>query len=141
MTLPIVRAARTLQVLLVDDDPAIRFILNFTLDGHPDLHVVGEASNGVDAVSLVERIRPDAVIVGVQMPFMDGLTAAKIMKRVSPQTKIVMFSAVTAPTLIEKAFDIGADLYLSKTTPPSDLANAVVRLCVEHPSGSWSHSA
>jgi len=137
---PVVRAARTFQVLLVDDDPAIRFMLHFTLDSHPDLRVVAEATNGMDAVSLVERIRPDAVIVGVQMPFMDGLTAAKIMKRVSPETRIVMFSAVTARPLVEKAFEMGADLYLSKTTPPSDLVNAVVRLCVE-PSGSWSHSA
>jgi two-component system response regulator DesR len=142
MTLPFSRAGRTFHILLVDDDPGIRFMLHATLDRHPALHVAAQASNGVDAVSLVERIRPDAAILGVQMPFMDGLTAAKLMKRVCPDTKIVIFSSATCPASVEKAFTAGADLFLSKTTPPSELAKVVERLCVdEAPSSSWSHSA
>src|SRR5439155_2471181 len=116
LTSALLRALRTFHVLLVDADPAIRFMLQFALDRHPGLHVAAEASNGVDAVSLVERIRPDAVILGVQMPFMDGLTAAKLMRRVSPETKIIIFSALTCPASIENAFTAGADIFLSKTT-------------------------
>jgi DNA-binding NarL/FixJ family response regulator len=141
MTSPLARAARTFHVLLVDDDPAIRFMLQFTLERHPGLHVAAEASNGVDAVSLVERIRPDAVILGVQMPFMDGLTAARHMKRVNPDTRVVMFSAVTAPAFVERAFDAGADLYLSKTTPPTEVADAVVGACASPVSAVWHSSA
>ena len=126
---------------MVDDDPAIRFMLHFSLDRHPGLHVAAEATNGVDAVSLVERIRPDAVILGVQMPFMDGLTAAKLMKRVSLETRIVMFSAVTTPSLVQKAFEAGADLYLSKTTPAGELGEAVVGVCVRARSGLWPITA
>jgi two-component system response regulator DesR len=126
---------------LVDDDPAIRLMLQFTFDRHPRLHVVAEAWNGVDAVSLVERMHPDAAILGVQMPFMDGLTAAKIMKRVSPETKIVIFSSATCTTSIEKAFTAGADFVLSKTTAPSELADVVERLCGEGVPSSWSDSA
>jgi DNA-binding NarL/FixJ family response regulator len=129
------------HVLLVDDDPAIRFMLQATLESHHGLHVAAEASNGVDAVSLVERIRPDAVILGVQMPFMDGLTAAQLMKRVSPETKIVIFSALSCPASIEKAFTAGADLFLPKTTPPSELADVVERLCAQEAPSAWSHSA
>ena len=129
------------HLLLVDDDPAIRFMLQSTLDRHPGLRVAAEASNGFDAVSLVERIRPDAVILSVQMPFMDGLTAAQLMKRVAPETKIVIFSALSCAAWIEKAFTAGADLFLPKTTPPSELANVVERLCAEESPSAWSHSA
>jgi DNA-binding NarL/FixJ family response regulator len=116
-------------------------MLQFTIDRHPGLHVVAEASNGVDAVSLVERIRPDAVILGVQMPFMDGLTAAKHMKRVSADTRIVMFSAVTAPALVQRAFEAGADLYLSKMTSPIEVADAVVGACLSPVPASWHNTA
>jgi len=133
--------ARRFHVLLVDDDPAIRFMLQVTLDRHPGLRVAAEASNGVDAVSLVERIRPDAVILSVQMPFMDGLTAAQLMKRVAPETKIVIFSALSCPASIEKALTAGADLFLPKTTPPSELADVVERLCATEFPSAWSHTA
>jgi DNA-binding NarL/FixJ family response regulator len=105
------------------------------------LRVVAEASNGIDAVSLVERIRPDAVILGMQMPFMDGLTAAKHMKRVSPETRIVMFSAVTATAFVERAFSAGADLYLSKMTPPTEVAASVVGACLSPVSAVWHNTA
>lgn len=116
-------------------------MLQATLERHPGLHVVAEASNGVDAVSLVERIRPDAVILCVQMPFMDGLTATQLMKRVSPETKIVIFSAVTCPGSIENAFIAGADLFLPKTTPPLELADVVERLCAAESPSAWMYSA
>ena len=116
-------------------------MLQSTLESHPGLRVVAEATNGVDAVSLVERVRPDAVILSVQMPFMDGLTAAQLMKRVSPETKIVIFSALSCPASIEKAFTAGADLFLPKTTPPAELANVVERLCADGSPSVWSYSA
>ena len=141
MTLPFMRAARTFHLLLVDDDPGIRFMLHATLDRHPALHVAAEASNGVDAVSLVERIHPDAAILGVQMPFMDGLTAAKHMKRISPDTRIVIFSAITAPAFIDRALSAGADLYLSKMTPPNEVADAVVGACATPVSAVWHNTA
>jgi DNA-binding NarL/FixJ family response regulator len=124
-------APRTFHVLVVDDDPAMRLMVRAMLERDRRLHVVAEAFNGVDAVGLVERTSPDAVILGLQMPFMDGVTAAGLIKRVSPATAVIMFSAVTAPSLIEKAYDAGADLYLSKTARPAELADAVDRLCAQ----------
>jgi len=124
-------ASRMFHVLLVDDDPAMRLMVRAMLERDTRLHVVAEALNGVDAVGLAERMRPDAVILGLQMPFMDGVTAARLIKRVCHTAAVIIFSAVTTPTLVEKAFDAGVDLYLSKTTPPAELADAVNRLCVQ----------
>jgi len=124
------RARRIFHVLVVDDDPAMRLMVRAMLEHDPRLHVVSEAFNGRDAVAIVERTCPDAVVIGMQMPFMDGITAASLIKRVCPQTSIVIFSAATTRTLMQKAFDAGADLYLSKTTRPNELADAIDALCL-----------
>lgn len=124
-------AQRIFHVLVVDDDPAIRLMVRAMLEQDRRMHVVAEAFNGRDAVGLAERMCPDAVVLGVQMPFMDGLTAARLIKRVCPQTSIVIFSAVTTTALMQKALEAGADLYLSKTAEPLELADAINRVCVK----------
>jgi len=124
-------AQRIFHVLVVDDDPAMRLMVRAMLERDRRLHVSAEAFNGKDAVSLAERTRPDAVVLGVQMPFMDGITAAGLIKRVCPNTAVIIFSAVTTTTLVRKACDAGADLYLSKTTRPAELADAINGLCVQ----------
>lgn len=122
-------ARKTFQVLIVEDNPTMRLMVRSMLERDPRLRVMAEAFNGVDAVGLVERLCPDAVVLGVQMPFMDGVTATRLIKRVCPSTAVLLFSAVSAPSLRQQALDAGADLYLSKTTPPADLAEAIVGLC------------
>jgi DNA-binding NarL/FixJ family response regulator len=124
-------ARKTFHVLIVEDNPTMRLMVRSMLERDDRISVAAEAFNGIDAVGLVERLCPDAVIIGVQMPFMDGVTAARLIKRVCPTTAVIMFSAVMAPALMQQALDAGADLYLSKTTPPSELSDAVVRVCRE----------
>ena len=124
-------APRIFHVLVVDDDPAMHLMVCAMLERDRRLHVVAEAFNGKDAVTLVERTCPDAVVLGLQMPFMDGITAAGLIKRVCPNTAVIIFSAVTTTTLVQKAFDAGANLYLSKTTKPAELADAINGLCVQ----------
>src|SRR5205809_7924534 len=75
-------APRIFHVLVVDDDPAMHLMVCAMLERDRRLHVVAEAFNGKDAVTLVERTCPDAVVLGLQMPFMDGITAAGLIKRV-----------------------------------------------------------
>ena len=124
------RADRIFRVLVVDDDAAMRLMARTMLDRDPRLQVISEAFNGKDAVAIAERTCPDAVVLGLQMPFMDGITAASLIKRVCPNTAVIIFSAVTTTTLVQKAFDAGADLYLSKTTRPAELADAINLLCL-----------
>ncbi|HEV2685579.1 MAG TPA: response regulator transcription factor [Actinomycetota bacterium] len=114
---------------MVEDDPAMRLMVRAMLERDPRLHVVAEAFNGRDAVGIVERTCPDAVVLGVQMPFMDGITAAGLIKRVCPQTSVIIFSAVSTGTLMQKALEAGADLYLSKMVRPGELADAIDRVC------------
>src|SRR5205823_3388312 len=92
-------APRIFHVLVVDDDPAMRLMVRAMLERDRRLHVVAEAFNGKDAVTLVERTCPDAVVLGLQMPFMDGITAAGLIKRVCPNTAVYIFSAVTMTVL------------------------------------------
>jgi len=123
------RAQRIFHVLVVDDDPAMRLMVRSMIERDPRLQVISEAFNGRDAVAMAERTCPDAVLLGLQMPFMDGITAAGLIKRVCPNTSVIIFSAVTTTTLVQKAFDAGADLYLSKTTPPAELVDAINMMC------------
>ncbi len=125
-----VRAHRVFHVVVVDDDPAMRLMMRAMLDQDPRMHVTAEAFNGYDAVAIAERTCPDAIVIGMQMPLMDGATAARLIKRVCPHTSVIIFSAVTTTTLVQRAFDAGADLYLSKTARPSELADAIHLLCV-----------
>jgi DNA-binding NarL/FixJ family response regulator len=124
------RAERIFRVLVVDDDPAMRLMVRAMLERDPRLDVISEAFNGKDAVAMAERTCPDAVVLGMQMPFMDGITAASLIKRVCSNTAVIIFSAVMTPTLVQKAFDAGVDLYLSKTTRPGELADAIHALCL-----------
>jgi DNA-binding NarL/FixJ family response regulator len=116
--------------LVVDDDAAMRLMMRTMLERDPRLQVISEAFNGRDAVAMAERACPDAILIGLQMPFMDGITAAGLIKRVCPTTSVIIFSAVTTTSLVQKALDAGADLYLSKTTPPAELVDAIMLMCV-----------
>ena len=126
------RAERVFHVVVVDDDASIRSMVRAMLECDRRLHVVGEAFNGTDAVHLVERTCPHAVVLGVQMPFIDGISAARMIKRLCADTAVIVFSTATDPMVIKKALEAGADRYLPKTTPPESLADAIEEACVAH---------
>jgi CheY-like chemotaxis protein len=80
-------------VLIVDDEEEIRHVLRLLCEG-ADLEVVGEAENGVEAIPLALRFQPDFVILDYMLPRLDGEGAAEIMRAVTPESKIVAFSAI-----------------------------------------------
>lgn len=100
-------AAGRSTILIVDDDEDIRDVLRMTfeLDG---FEVVGEADNGLDAVTLTMRHRPEFVVLDYQMPVQDGERTANILRSVAPETRIVAFSGVIRST------PDWADAFLSK---------------------------
>lgn len=95
------------SVLIVDDDVEIRHVLRLLCETN-DLEVVGEAQNGVEAVTIALREQPDFVILDYMMPRLDGEGTAEILRTIAPEAKIVAFSAV----LEEKPE--WADAYLNK---------------------------
>jgi DNA-binding NarL/FixJ family response regulator len=120
---------RALDVLIVDDEADIRFMLAFAVRAYPGLRVAGEAVNGAHAIEMLETACPDAVLLDVQMPVMGGIEAIRSIKERCADTKIVMYSAAEGTQLVEQALDEGADLYLLKGTPPSKIMETLVALC------------
>jgi DNA-binding NarL/FixJ family response regulator len=118
-----------LEILVVDDEPDIRFMLRMTLGREPGMEIVGEASNGVEAVKLVREKCPDAVLLDIGMPVMDGIEATPYIRTACAKTKIVIFTAYINENLLQRALDLGADLCLPKTTPPKEITRTVVHLC------------
>ncbi|MEA3340459.1 MAG: response regulator transcription factor [Chloroflexota bacterium] len=81
-----------IKILLVDDQPSVRQGLRMRLALEPDLAVVGEASNGVEAIELTQSLTPDVVVMDVEMPEMDGITATERLGEMSPHVTVVMLS-------------------------------------------------
>ncbi len=114
-----------IRVLIVDDSPFIRLALKKLLSSASDIKVVGEASNGKDAVKLVQELKPDVITLDINMPLMDGLTALGEIKRVCPECKVIMVSALTKEGAREtiEALQKGAIDFITKPTDYQELFN------------------
>ena len=112
-----------LRVLLAEDEALIRLDLAEMLTD-AGYEVVGQASNGEEAVSLADSLQPDLIIMDVKMPVMDGLTAAETIgeKRICP---VIMLTAFSQKELVERARDAGVMAYIVKPFTQADLAPAV----------------
>jgi two-component system, NarL family, response regulator NreC len=112
-------------VLLADDHPIVRQGLRRLLEGESNLRVVGEASNGLEAVQLVEKFKPDILIVDIVMPELNGLEVLKQVRERSPGTCSIVLSMQSADVYVVEALKAGALGYVLKETGPSELVNAV----------------
>lgn len=121
-------AETAVRVLIADDAPDIRLLLKMYLSDSR-LEVVGEATNGAEAVELVGAEKPDAVILDLAMPVMDGLEAIPLIKQRSPDTKIVVLSGFEADRMAERALGLGADTYLQKGVALGDISQMLWNLC------------
>ena len=119
---------RRVGLLIVDDDASMRDLLRLTFDLHPQMEVLAEAANGSDAVKAAEQHKPDAVILDVMMPGTDGLEALPRILDVSPDSKIIVFSAYATVPIVQQALEAGASLVLEKTVPQRDVVAAVLDL-------------
>ena len=114
--------------LIVDDHEVVREGLRLSLSRAPHIRVIGEASDGEQAIALVERRKPDVVIMDVRMPGMDGLEATKeIMKQV-PETAVLIFTAFSERSLLARGLESGAKGYILKEAPHDTLLRAVERV-------------
>jgi DNA-binding NarL/FixJ family response regulator len=114
-----------IRVLVVDDEALVRAGLRMILEPADDIEVVGEASDGSDAVTAVARHRPDVVLMDVRMPGMDGLTALKELRRATNPPRIIMLTTFDLDDYVHTALRGGAAGFLLKDTSPRDLATAV----------------
>lgn len=115
----------SIRVLAVDDHPVILMGVRALLDNEEDVQVVGDASNGADAISLFAQLRPDVVLMDLRMPGTDGLEAMREILRLDPAAKIVALSSFEGDGDITRAFQAGARGYLLKDTLGIELVDAV----------------
>ena len=115
----------TVTVLLADDHPIVRQGLRHLLEAEPDLKIVGEASDGLQAVQLTEKFRPNVLIVDMMMPDLNGLEVLRQVKDRSPATCCIVLSMQSADVYVVEALKAGALGYVLKETGPSELVNAV----------------
>ena len=115
----------TVTVLLADDHPIVRQGLRHLLEAEPDLKIVGEASDGLQAVQLTEKFKPNVLIVDMMMPDLNGLEVLRQVKDRSPATCCIVLSMQSADVYVVEALKAGALGYVLKETGPSELVNAV----------------
>ena len=111
--------------MIVDDHDLARDGLRDMLLDEPDLEVVGEAVNGLQAITLCSRVRPDLVMMDVRMPEMDGLTATRGIKRSHPKTSVLMMTMHENPDYMFEALKAGAAGYVLKDATQDDVIAAV----------------
>lgn len=116
----------TIRVLLADDEQLIRVGLRLILDAEDDIEVVGEATNGREAVELAARLAPDVVLMDVQMPEMNGLAATQeIRSKGGEQPRVVMLTTFELDEYVYESLKAGASGFLLKRTPPEELARGL----------------
>ncbi|KAB7744124.1 response regulator [Nostocoides sp. F2B08] len=115
----------TVRVLLVDDHAMMRAGLASVLGSDPEIEVVGEAGDGAAAVSQARRLTPDVVLMDVEMPGVDGVTAIGQLARVAPSARCLVLTTFDVDDYVLGALRAGAAGFLLKTTPPRDLIRAV----------------
>ena len=112
-------------MLVVDDHQLTRVGLIAVLTRDPRVVIVGEASNGLEAVRLTEALEPDLVMMDVRMPEMNGLQAARQVKRVSPMTSVLLLSMFHDPELLVEAIKAGAAGYVLKDSGLDQIRQAI----------------
>ncbi|MGD0469675.1 MAG: response regulator transcription factor [Terriglobales bacterium] len=118
-------ATSSIRALVVDDfEPFRRFVCS-TLEQIPDLQVIGEALDGLEAVQKAQELKPDLILLDIGLPTLNGIAAARQIRELSPASKIIFVSVESEPDLVQAAFSLGALGYVSKTRVESDLLAAV----------------
>jgi DNA-binding NarL/FixJ family response regulator len=114
--------------LIVDDHEVVREGLRLALSRSPQVRVVGEAGDGESAVALVERRRPDVVLMDIRMPGMDGLDATRMIMEREPQTAVIIFTAYSERALLARGLESGARGYLLKEAAHDTLLRAIEKV-------------
>jgi len=114
-----------ITVLLVDDHKFLRTELRKLLDAASDIHVVGEAANGKQAVDMAKKLRPAVVVMDIAMPKLNGLEATRQILQGLPATRVLICSAHSDIAFIESAMEVGAAGYIIKLTVAKDLVAAI----------------
>ena len=114
-----------IRVLVCDDVGAFRALMRYTLEEDPGIEVVGEAADGMAAISAAERLQPDVVLLDLTMPVLDGIDAIPALLERAPGTRVVALSGWGADRMADAAMQQGAFAYVEKTDDVQAIRAAV----------------
>ena len=117
-----------IRLVIADDQALVRGAIAALLGLEPDLEVVAEVGSGDDAVAAVVEHRPDVALLDVEMPGLDGIEAARLIRERSPATHVLMVTTFGRPGYLKRALTAGASGFVVKETPAAQLADAVRRV-------------
>ena len=115
----------TYKILLTDDHQIVLDGLSAILSHYPEYEVIAEANNGKDAIKLVGALKPNLIILDIDMPLMNGLVAAKEIKEQYPETQIIILSLHQETSVIRKLIQMGIDGYLLKNADRDEMIAAI----------------
>ncbi len=115
----------TIRVLIVDDQPLVRGGLRMIIETRPEFAVVGEAVHGLEAVSMVEALKPHVVVMDIQMPVLDGIEATRRINEFPDPPAILVLTTFERDDYLHEALRVGASGFLLKNSPPERLLDAL----------------
>lgn len=116
---------KKIKVLLVDDHPVVRKGLHSCLANRENLKIVGEASNGLEAIQKVTELDPDVVLMDINMPGMDGLEVTETLRKEAPRTRVLVLSVHDTRDYVMRIVKAGARGYVLKDAPPDELVRGI----------------
>jgi DNA-binding NarL/FixJ family response regulator len=120
----------SIRILVAEDFEPFRKFLSSTLQNRPQLQIICEVGDGLEAVHKAEELQPDLILLDIGLPTVNGIEAARRIREVSPKSKIVFISQELSTDVVQEAFSLGASGYVVKTDAGSELltaATAVLR--------------
>ncbi len=116
---------KKITVLIADDQTLFREGIKDVLSSEKWMEVVGEAADGLEAVSLAKKLKPDVVLMDIKLPKMDGISATRKIREACPQVNVLMLSSFEDEAHVLDAIQAGANGYLSKMLPAAELVNSI----------------
>jgi len=133
MTTPSPNIVKPLRILIADDHLVFRYGVRAVVERLEGWTVCGEACTGREAVELAEQLRPEIVVMDIQMPELNGLEATRQIKKVAPETEILMFTGLETEELVREVFEAGARSYILKTDGKNELDVALRSVAAHKP--------
>jgi two-component system nitrate/nitrite response regulator NarL len=122
---PARKASTAIRILLADDHPVVRKGIGACLARHGHLQIVGEAADGQEAVAKAKELRPDLVLMDIDMPLVSGLAATEQLRKELPEIKVLVLSMHNHPDYVVRILQSGARGYVLKEAPPEQLLTAI----------------